>query len=331
VKREEVVFLTSRDVGSLLTLEDCIPAVEAAFRLYGEGKTVPPGVLSLHADDGAFHIKAGALSLDRHYFAAKVNANFPQNPSRHHLPTIQGMVVLCDACNGIPLAIMDSGELTALRTAAATAVAAKYLALRDADTVTIIGCGVQGRAQLAALVLVRRLKTVFAYDVVESQRERFAREMSAELGISIKPVVDLRSAVRESEICITCTTSQKPVLSKQDVSPGTFIAAVGADNPQKQELDPELMGAATIVVDVLDQCAVMGDLHHALAAGMLTREDVYAELGEIVAGRKPGRTSQDQITIFDSTGMALQDVAATALVYQKAQECGAGAWFNLAA
>ena len=209
--------------------------------------------------------------------------------------------------------------------------AAKYLARHDAVTATIIGCGVQGRAQSMALVLVRQLKTVFAYDAVESQSERFAREVSAELGISITPVVDLHSAVRESEICITCTTSQKPLLSRQDVSPGTFIAAVGADNPQKQELDPELMGAATIVVDVLDQCAVMGDLHHALAAGMLTREDVYAELGEIVAGRKPGRTSQDQITIFDSTGMALQDVAATALVYQKAKECGAGAWFNLAA
>lgn len=331
MSREQILFLSPKDVCSLLTLEDCIAAVETAFHVYGEGKTITPGVLSMHAADGAFHIKAGTLSLDRQYFAAKINANFPQNPARHQLPTIQGVIVLCDASEGMPLAIMDSRDITAIRTAAATAVATKYLARLDANTATIIGCGVQGRVQLAALALVRPLTTVYAYDAIETQSERFASELTTVVGLPIKAVVDLYSAVRESQICITCTTSQKPVLTKRDVSLGTFIAAVGADNPQKQELDPELMGSATIVVDVLDQCAVMGDLHHALVAGVLAREDVYAELGEIVAGRKPGRTSQDQITIFDSTGMALQDVAAAALVYEKAKKCGAGAWFDLAA
>jgi alanine dehydrogenase len=144
-------------------------------------------------------------------------------------------------------------------------------------------------------------------------------------------VSNLTAAVRQSDICVTCTTSRQPLLGSDDVSPGTFIAAVGADNPQKQELHPSLMAASKIVCDILEQCAVMGDLHHALEAGVVTRANVYADLGEVVAGKKPGRESQEEITIFDSTGMALQDVAAAAFLYEKAQRDGSGVRLNFAA
>jgi len=331
MKPDEILLLTSRDIQSLLTLDECIAAVERAFRLYGEGKAVPPGVLSMHTRDGGFHVKAGLLDLDRSYFAAKVNGNFPKNGLRFGLPTIQGVIVLCDSANGTPLAVMDSGEITSLRTGAATAVAARYLARRDSRIVTICGCGSQGRVQLKALSRVCQLRTVFAYDNSEAQALRFAQELASDLKISVTAVADLAAAARQSDICVTCTPSGQPLLARDDVRPGTFVAAVGADNPGKQELHPNLMAKNKIVSDLLEQCAVMGDLHHALDAGVLTRADVHAELGEVVAGKKPGRESEEEIIIFDSTGMALQDVAAAAFLYQKAQQNGSGVRLSLAA
>ena len=331
MKSGEILLLTSREIQSLLTLDECIGAVEHAFRAHGEGRAVPPAVLSLHTEGGGFHVKAGLLELDRSYFAAKVNGNFPENSSRFGLPTIQGVIVLCDAGNGTPLAVMDSRDITSLRTAAATAVAAKFLARQDSRIVTICGCGNQGRIQLKALSRICRLETVFAYDRDGEQAMRFSQDLTSELNISVKPVSDLSLAVRQSDICVTCTTSRQPLLGSDDVAAGTFIAAVGADNPQKQELHPSLMAKSKIVCDIFEQCAAMGDLHHALDAGVLTRANVYAELGEVVAGKKPGRESHEEITIFDSTGMALQDVAAAAVLYEKAQRQGSGVRLNFAA
>jgi len=331
MKSDEILLLTSRDSQSLLTLDECIGAVEHAFRLYGEGKAVPPGVLSMHTLDGAFHVKAGLLELDRSYFATKINGNFPKNGIRFGLPTIQGIIVLCDSGNGTPLAVMDSREITSLRTGAATAVAAKYLAREDSRTITICGCGNQGRVHLKALSRVCQLRTVFAYDNIEEQALRFAHELASDLNISVTAVSDLAPAVRQSDICVTCTLSRQPILFRDDVRPGTFVAAVGADNSEKQELHPSLMAKNKIVCDILEQCAVMGDLPHALDSGVLTRADVHAELGEVVAGKKPGRESEEEITIFDSTGMALQDVAAVAFLYEKAQRDGAGVRLNFAA
>ena len=327
----ETLFVSPREVRDLLTMDDCIAAVESAFRLYGEGRAARPGVLSLHTSDGSFHIKAGLLDLDRTYFAAKVNGNFPENPARFGLPTIQGVIVLCDAELGCPLAIMDSRDITSLRTGAATAVAAKHLARPGSRTVTICGCGSQGRVQIKALSRVFRLESVFAYDKDHEQMLRFAREVTEEHGLPTHPVTNFHSAVSQSDICVTCTPSRQAYLGADDISPGTFISAVGADNPDKQELHPGLMAKSKIVTDILEQCAVMGDLHHALDAGVVTKANVHAELGEVVAGKKVGRESDDEIIVFDSTGMALQDIAAAALVYEKAQERGLGMRLSLAA
>ena len=310
--------LTRHDVQHFLGLVDCIEAVEHAFRLYGQGKTLPPAMTGVHASDGGFHLKAGILPLARSYFAAKVNGNFPNNRQHFNLPTIQGVIVLCDAQTGRPLAVLDSMEITASRTAAATAVAAKYLARKDSTVVTICGCGDQGRVQLQALAQILMLQRVFAYDIAEERAREFAEESSARLGIPVQAMEDLNDATERSDVCVTCTSSRNAFLKRQHIRAGTFIAAVGADNPEKQELEPELMASAKIVVDILDQCASSGDLHHAIRAGAVSRSEVHAELGEVVAGKRPGRVSQEETIIFDSTGMALQDVAAAALVYEKA-------------
>ncbi len=327
----DIIFLGARDVRSLLSMEDCIAAVEEAFRLHGEGKAQAPGVLGVHVDNGGFHIKAGLLDLRMRYFAAKVNGNFPGNPSRFDLPTIQGVIVLCDAEQGTPLAVMDSRDVTSLRTAAATAVAARYLARPTSQTVTICGCGEQGRHQVRALAHIFHLRNVFAFDTSAERATRFAEELSPDLHLAITAVNELRPALAQSDICVTCTPSHQPVLCADDVPEGTFAAAVGADNPHKSEIHPALMTKAKVVCDVLEQCAVMGDLHHALESGAMCRADVFAELGSIVAGKKPGRESEKEITIFDSTGMALQDVAAAAVVYEKAVRQNAGARLSLAA
>ena len=325
------LLLTRQQVSELLTLEDCIPAVEEAFRLYGSGKAAAPGILGVHTDGGGFHIKTSLLDLSRCYFALKVNANFFNNSKLYAMPNIQGLVILCDGLNGYPLAVMDSIEITIQRTGAATAVAAKYLARANSGTVTICGCGNQGRVQLRAIAKVLPIRKAFAVDVDPECASQFAVEQSRALGIEVVPASDLGAAVRSSDVCITCTPSQRWIVDYKDVRPGSFIAGVGADNEHKQELHPKLMAANKVVVDLLDQCASIGDLHHAIAAGVATRDNVYAELGEIVAGRKPGRTSDDEITVFDSTGTALQDVAAAAIVYERARAAGAGQRLDFAA
>jgi alanine dehydrogenase len=302
------LILTASDLAPLLTPEDCLHAVEEAFRAYGEGRTPPPKSVGLHASAGTFHIKAAMADV----FVTKVNANFPNNPRRHGLPTVQGVIVVMDLERGTPLAILDSAPVTTLRTAAATAIAAKYLARAGAATLTVIGCGTQGRASVDALRLVRPLRDVYAYDIDAAAAERFAQETGARVAAS------LEEAVAASDIVVTCTPARAPILDAHHLHPGLFIAAVGADNPEKQELTPLLLRGSRIVADILDQAATIGDLRHAIAAGVLAREDVHAELADVICGRAPGRQNDDEVFVFDSTGTALQDVAVASMAYRRA-------------
>jgi len=288
------LFLNRDEIVKLLTIDDCIEAVEGVFRDGGEATSI--GL-------GHFHVKAAIVG---NRFAVKVNGNFPGNPERHGLPTIQGLIILADAELGTPLAVLDSIEITALRTAAASAVAAKYLALPDAKTITIVGCGTQARAQLEAMRRVRPIERVFAVDIDPAK------------AASIGEVRSLDDAVRESDIVITCTTSTTPFLRREHLHPGLFIAAVGADNPRKSELAPELMANVKVVADVLEQAATMGDLHHAIDAGLMSRDDVFGELADVIHGR--GRTSDHEVFVFDSTGTALQDVAVAAIAYERSRQ-----------
>ncbi len=318
------LVLTRRDVRDSLDMGECIDAVERAFRLYGAGEVPTPAVASVHVPNGGFHVKAGALPLgDRSYFVAKTNANFPGNPARHGLPTVQGTLVVCDVERGTPLAVMDANEITALRTAAATAVAARHLARRDASALAIIGCGLQGAMHLQALSLVRPLTRLALYDI-KPDAARALADRAAHRDIQVTIASSPSEAVAGADMCVTCTTSTAFLLRGRDVSPGGFVAGVGVDWERKRELAPSLLEQAKLVTDVTAQCAAFGDLHHAIEAGTLTVDSVHAELGAIVAGRKRGRESNAELIVFDSTGMALQDVAAAALVYERARAAGRG-------
>jgi len=316
--------LEHSDVDHLLDMESCITAVEGAFRARGEGRRASSGVLGLELDGGTLHAKLGVLTVTRPYAVAKINANFPDNPARHGLPTIQGVLVLFDAARGTPLASMDSALITASRTAAATAVAARYLAARYASTATFIGCGVQARAHIEALRHVRRIERVFAFDQNTEAAERFAAEARARFDVVVEVATDLRRAASLSQIVITSTPSRRALLSPGDVTAGTFVAAVGADNEGKQEISADLLRESVVVVDDLDQCSRMGDLHHALVIGAMQPAHVRGSLDQIVTGLAPGRLSDDEIIVFDSTGVAIEDVAAAVLVYERAEKTGAG-------
>jgi len=315
------LLLSRRDVERLLVPELCIEAVEDAFRALGHRTVPPPGTLGMHGDEGSFHVKAGFLGS---FFAAKLNANFPRNGERFGLPTIQGAVILSDATKGTPLAIMDSISITALRTAAASAVAAKHLANPICKTLLICGCGGQAWAQVEAIVQVRHPARIYAYDQDPQKARSFAGALEAELPIDAAPVTDLEGAVAASDIVVTCTTARRYFISHHMVRPGTFIAAVGADSENKQEIDPRLMASAKVVADLTEQAAAIGDLHHAIQGGAMTAADVHAELADVVAGREPGRTSDEEITLFDSTGTGLQDVAAAIAAYREAVRADVG-------
>jgi alanine dehydrogenase len=326
LEAEGTLLLSRADVRSLLTLDDAIREVERAFALHARGEVPAPGILGCPVAGGGFHLKSAWLP-DPDRFAVKANANFPGNPAASGLPTVQGLILLFDGESGFPLAVMDSMEITILRTAAATAVAAKHCARESARTVTMWGAGDQARAQVLALARVRPIRRALVYDLVRERAVTLAGELE-DAGLEARAVEDPRAATRESDVVVTCTPSRMPFLGRGDLAPGAFVAAVGADWPEKQELHPELVASSALIVDVLDQCASGGELHHALEAGLMTRDGVRAELGEVVVGRKPGRTSPGEIVIFDSTGTALQDVAAARLAYERALARGAGARFS---
>lgn len=319
-------LLTRGDVASLLSLAELIDAVEDVLRRHGAGAVAAPQSLGTVVDLGGFHVKTAVTES----YVAKVNANFPGNPSRHGLPTIQGVVAVFDASRGVLRALMDSGEITTLRTAAATAVAARHLARADATVATIVGCGVQGRAHLAALLAVRPVRRVFAVDRDEEVAAAFAAEASRAFGVDVVSGCALDDAVRRSDVVVTCTPSRRPLLEARHLRDGMFIAGVGADHPEKNELSPNLLASSRVVPDLLDQAAKMGDLHHALDAGAMTPEAVHGELPDVLCGRVPARLRDDETFVFDSTGTALQDAVAATLALSRAEERGVGLDVDLA-
>lgn len=319
----DLLILSRADIAALMDYGDYVDAVEAAFRAAAAGLAVVPPASALHLPAGSFHAKGAALLGDDAKVAIKINGNFPGNPAANGLPTVQGVIYLADGANGRPLAVMDSIEVTIQRTGAATTLAARYLARADSRVATVCGAGVQGRIQLKAIAAAARLERVHVWDADAAKAIAFAQELSAELGLDIYATADL-GPVRRSDIVVTCSSAHRAFLVSDLVRPGTFIAAIGADNADKSEIDPGLYAKSLVVVDSLEQCAEIGDLHHALAAGAVTHEHVHATLGEIIASQKPGRTDADAITLFDSTGMGLQDVAAAVVIYRRAIAAGAG-------
>jgi len=329
-EHEGILVLDRPSVASLLGAEEYVAVIREAFLEHARGEVLPPGATHTDAPGGEFHVKTGGFLRPEPRFAVKANGGFFGNAERHGLPNIQGAILLFDAGNGRPLALLDSIEITIRRTGAATAVAARALAREDASTATVLGCGTQGRAQLEALAAVLPLERVYAWSRSPDRARGFAEAASGELGLRVEAVGEPEEAVRASLVCVTCTPATEPILAAEWVRPGAFVAAVGADSPEKHEVDPRLLARGRVVVDLLDQCASVGELHHAVAEGMIRPDDVHGTLGEVLTGRVPARTGPEEIFVFDSTGTALQDAAAASAVFDRAVRSGVGTRLPLA-
>jgi ornithine cyclodeaminase/alanine dehydrogenase-like protein (mu-crystallin family) len=264
---------------------------------------------------------------ERALFAVKVNGRYPAADGG---TDVHGLIVLASAGDGRPLAVLDSAVVTRIRTAAAAAVAARHLARANSRRLLVVGSGRQAAGIVEAICRTLPIREVRLW----SRDPDRSRSLAAGLGVagrSVEAVADLVAAAREADVIVTVTPSTSPLLGRRDVGPGTFIAAMGADAPEKQELDPELVASSALVCDVVEQCGQAGELHHALEAGVMIERDVRATLGEVAAGLQPGRTSEDEVVVFDSTGTAMQDVAAAGLAYANAVRLGIGTEVELEA
>lgn len=254
----------------------------------------------------------------------KIVNSHPRNPAKYGLPSVMATILLLDPKTGAPLAIMDGTWITNMRTGAASGVATKYLARKNSHVVAMIGAGTQAKTQLIAMNSVLDVREVRVVDKVPERAEKYAEEMRAQLGIDIEAKGQTKEAIEGSDVVITATPAREPIVMNEWISKGMHINAIGADAPGKQELDPRILKRAKIVVDDREQAFHGGEVNVALSEGQVREDNIYADIAEIIIGKRLGRTSDEEITIFDSTGLAIQDIATAWMVYQKAREMGKG-------
>jgi len=323
---EEVLVLTKNDIESVVTMEDAIEVVEEGFKAFNLGKAEIPFPVALLVPDhnGDIHIKPGYIRGDDTY-TIKIASGFYDNPDLG-LSSTHGMLLLFSSKTGLPLCFeVDRCFLTDLRTAAAGAVAARALANKSVHKVAVIGTGTQARLQIEALSKVRQFDELRVWGRNPDHMKKYVSEMNKVTGARITPSKTARDAIVGSDIVVTTTMSTSPVVMASWIGKGVHVTAMGSDSPEKQELETGVLGKADkIVVDSLTQCAKLGEVHHALADGTIAEKDVHAELGEVLLGKKPGRVFDDEITVCDLTGLAVQDVVISQLVYRRALKKGIG-------
>jgi alanine dehydrogenase len=328
--RPQTCILSHSEIASLLDMDLAISAVERVMRAHGRGDVIAPNLLHADVPLGEFHIKTGGVlhGAQEGVFGLKANGGFFGNANLG-LPNIVGVIYLADAQTGCPLAILDSVEISRVRTGAATAVAARQLARPDSEVLTVVGTGTQARTQIEALRHVLALKRVHLVGREPARTQERAAEFEATLGLEVVAFSSITEALRGADVLVTCTPARGPIVTLDDIHPGLFIAAVGADSPGKQELTAELTAHCTAVADVTHQCVEVGELQHPVRQGLMTAEQVHGEIGAILCGQRPGRTTDAEVTLYDSTGTALQDVAVGFEVFAAAQRRGLGQMVQL--
>ena len=317
-----VLLLNERDIAQIIDMEASIGVTEAVFASYAKGETLMPKRLHMNVDrmKGGLRVMPAALLGGKAVGLKTITGS----PGARDPISTYFLVVLFDPYDGHLLSIMGADIITRLRTGAASAVATKYLARKDSRSVGVYGTGVQARAQLEAMTKVRSLTEAKAYDVSKERLLAFCKEMSKSLDMNIEPVND-PSLAASTDIIVTATTSDKPFLMDAWVGPGTHINAMGANSPAKRELDPALMKKSRIFVDFREQAlAEAGDLAEALRNGSLVESQIEAELGDLVLGRKSGRNTDHDVTLFKSVGVAIEDVALAREIYERALTKGLG-------
>ena len=320
-----MLLLTRNDVMKVLDMSDCMAVVEKAFVELAGGTAVMPLRISITPPDGlalympAYLKEMGAL-------ACKVVTSYKNNPVKHNLPTIMGKVLLQDPETGDVICIMDGGYLTAVRTGAASGVATKYLARDDkSQKVGIFGAGVQAKAQLWAMAVARDLAKAYVYDIADEAVTEFIKEMSIKLNLEVVQADSPDHILEEADIICTATSSPTPIFNGERVREGTHINSVGSHVPEARELDTAIIKRSKVIADSYEACLhEAGDIMIPIQEGAIDKSHLYAELGEIITGRKQSRADDREITLFKSNGLAIQDVATAQLVYDKAVQARIG-------
>jgi len=314
---KKTLILGNSQVQRLIDMPQVLKVIENAFILYGKNLVQMPAKIYLHLDkyNGDFRAMPAYIEGMEACGLKWVNVH-PKN-RRFGLPAVMAIIILSDPQTGFPLCIMDGTLLTNLRTGAAGGIAAKYLARKDSSVVGLVGCGVQARTQLLALKELFKIKLVCVWGNKVEYAKKFLED-TRHLGLNIKIKDKISDCVKQADIVVTTTPVRKPIVKSEWIKYGTHINAIGADAKGKEELEPELLKRAKLVVDDWQQASHSGEINVAVSCGIITKKDIYATLSEVLIGKKKGRVSSKEITIFDSTGLAIQDVAVANLVYKRA-------------
>jgi alanine dehydrogenase len=314
------LLLNKKDVQNLIAMDEVIPVVEKAFKDLTEGKAAMPSKVYLTVKDGDFRAMPAALPGAAGMKWVNVHTG---NPSKG-LPTVTAVLIYNDPSTGYPLAIMDATESTAFRTAATSAIASKYLARKNSTTLGIVGAGRQASTHIVAHRLIFDFKEIRVFDISSEAVSKLIK------GFPESPVKEcsLEETVKSDIVC-TLTPAHQPVVKSKWIIPGTHINAVGADAQGKEELEPSILNDAMVVVDDLRQASHGGEINVPLSKGLFKKQQIYATLGEIITGIKTGRTDNKTNTVFDSTGLAIEDIAVARLLYEKARNKGIGLSVNL--
>jgi alanine dehydrogenase len=308
------MLLSRQQVRNVFDMSGYISAVENVFRLYGEGKVEMPPKLYLTFPNGDLRCMPAYIPSMKIAGVKNVNVH----PDNLGLPSVMATITLFDPETGFPLAIMDGTHITNMRTGAAGGVAAKYLSREDSKTASFIGAGEQAKTQLEALLVARPgIEKIIVYDPDMTSLEAFdkhAEKIGFCIGVEWASSIEL--AVREADILTTTTPSRSPVVKAEWVQPGTHINAIGADAKGKQEVEDEVLRHAKIVIDDWKQASHSGEINVPVSKGLLKKENVHADIGEIMTGKKAGRENPEEVTVFDSTGLAIQDIACAVKIYE---------------
>lgn len=323
--RIETLILRFSDVAKVIDMKKVVEVVEMAFKEKAMGKVQMPPKHYIYFKEHGGDLRVMPAYIETLGVAGvKVVNSHPANPSKYTLPTVMATLILIEPATGRPLCIMDGTLITRYRTGAAAAVATKHLYGRHSGIVALIGAGAMAPYVIEALRHTITIEMVKVYDIVKSKAESLASWCREKLGLEALAATSAEEAVRGSDVLVTLTPSRKPVVNDEWVAPGTHINAMGADAPGKQELDPKILKRARIIVDDMEQALHSGEVNVPISQGVLRPDEICCELGEVASGLKRGRLSPSDITVFVSTGLAIQDVATAWLVYTEALKLGLG-------
>ena len=326
----KTLLINKEEVRKLLHMREVITAVEDAYTAFNSGQVDQPDYVSIHLPSprGEIDFKTGYYKSDEVISMKASSGGFIDNPTVYDLPTGMGTIQLFDARTCALICIMDGSLITGFRTGAAGAVSVKALARKNAKTVTSIGTGNQARNQIRAINEIMKIEEIHAWDSNPDALSKYKMDIENEFSIPVIMANSKKDAVEQADILITTTRGKGSLVEAGWVKVGTHIVAIGTDQRGKQELDPEIFRNAKIINDSMEQCIEKGETWHPLNKNIITKENIYAEIGEILLGKKPGRENDEEITIFDSTGMAIQDNTTAYRIYQNAKENGIGTFFE---